>query len=171
VDAMRKTILIPTDFKVESLGVLKDKLEKTERNGNVKFDIILLHGTYLNESMTDYYFFSKTKLIESLSNQDFEDACMIIKNKYASSINSFRKDVFAGFTQTAFDNYVEANRINQALLCANYEFDLFHKKSFDLLPFIRKSKLMVDEVELNLENVFPENGKLNQMYAGNVMSR
>jgi hypothetical protein len=159
---MRRTILIPTDFTIESLNVLKNVLNKKDEE--VVYDIIFLHGLHLSGSITDFLFFSKAKRIESLTNREFEDACLIIKNKYSKKINSMRKDIFTGFTQSAFNNYIEANKVDQAYVCSNYELNLEKKQSFDLLPFIKKSDLTINEVELNFDSGLPEKGKLAQIF-------
>jgi hypothetical protein len=163
---MKKTILIPTDYSVESLYLLKSVLANQSQDD--KCNIILLHGVYSSGSITELLFYSKAKLVKSLSNESFNTACEIIKNKYASLINSFRIDVFSGYTQSAFDNYVEANKIDEAYIPENYQFKLNKKKSMDILPFIRKSNLDLVEVDWQSDESLPEKGKVAEVFYNNI---
>jgi len=160
--AMRKTILFPTDFSIQSLNIVKSVLQ--DRNDGVKYDIILLHGFHPGDSITDLLFASKAKWVGSLTNQGFEDACEIIRNKFESRIRSIRKDVFTGYNQAAFDAYVEGNRITEAYLPANYSLQLSDRRSFDIVPFIQRSPLMLKEVAWNEAPLMPERGQLAEVF-------
>lgn len=163
---MKKTILIPTDFSIESLHVVKSVLSKS--HGEEVYDIILLHGVRMTDSITELLFFSSASLIDSLSNHQFNEACMVIKNKFSSQINSMRKDIFSGTTQSAFNNYIEANKVSKAYIPTNYELQLTSKKSFDILPYIKKSGLVIDQIDWKIETRIPEKGKLAALFANNM---
>lgn len=159
---MRKTIAIPTDFSVESLNVLKTLLSQ---NGDTyRYDVILLHGTQLTDSITELIFMSKAKLAEKLSNAAFEEACTVIRNKFSSQINSIRKDFFTGFTQAAFDNYLEGNKVTDIYVSKNRNATLTDKKSFDILPYAYQSPVTVHEVDFKVESMLPEKGKVAEVF-------
>ncbi|MEQ8474321.1 MAG: hypothetical protein RIC35_24205 [Marinoscillum sp.] len=132
---MHKTILIPTDFTIRSLGLLKIALNE---QGDQKFNIILSHGVRLSTSISDLLFFSHGKLIQSLSSKEFEEGLQVIKNKYGSQINQIRIEPFVGSTQSAFHNYVMGNKIDEAYLFTGYKPALNHHDSFDITPMIEK---------------------------------
>ena len=134
---MKKTILIPTDFTIESLKMVKSLLSNSDKE--IKYDLIFLHGIYLSDSIIDSYFFSKRKLLQTLTNNPFEEACEILKNKFASQIHSLKKDIFTGITRGAFENYLEANNVTEAYIPSNYEFVKVHEDSFDLIHYVRHS--------------------------------
>ncbi len=159
---MRKKILIPTDFSIASLNVVKSFLSKAA--SNCKYDIILLHGVHMSDSITDLLFFSKRNLIDSLSSAEFDEACSVIKNKFASQINSIRKDIFTGVNQAAFENYVEAHQIDEAYIPAHYEMNFSSSKSFDVIPFIKKSAVKTDAIDWNIDTAIPEKGKLAEVF-------
>ncbi|HRE78227.1 MAG TPA: hypothetical protein PLL09_10440 [Flavobacterium sp.] len=165
---MKKTILIPTDFSIESLTVLKNVLSQS--SSDEKFDVILLHGVHLTDSITDLLFLSKKKIVNQFITNEFTEACSVLQNKYASKINSIRKDIFTGFTQTAFNNYVEGNKIDQAFLPTQHQWRLNKRKSFDLVPFIQKSKLSVEQVGWNANQNIPEKGKVAEIFFNGVPS-
>jgi len=159
---MNKKILIPTDFSIESLTMVKTLM--AQKPSHVVYDIILLHGVDLNDSITDLLFFSRSKVLSSLSNPQFEEACAVIQNKFVSEIRSLRKDIFTGTTQLSFNNYLEANRIDEIYLPENYELNLTNKKSFDLIPYIKKSVLDAHEVQIDLDQRVSEKGNLSSLF-------
>ncbi|WP_291113798.1 hypothetical protein [Flavobacterium sp. UBA6135] len=165
---MKKTILLQTDFTIESLNVLKTALAQS--NHDDVFDIILLHGVHLSDSIRDLLFFSKQKIINQLVSEEFEQACFVIKNKYASKINSIRKDIFTGFTQSAFNSYTDANQIDAIYLPANFQWNFNKQKSFDLIPFMNKSKLPIQQIGWQTATNIPEKGKVAELFFNGVPS-
>jgi hypothetical protein len=165
---MKKTILLQTDFTIESLNVLKTALAQSNHDDN--FDIILLHGVHLSDSIRDLLFFSKQKIINQLVSEEFEQACFVIKNKYASKINSIRKDIFTGFTQSAFNSYTDANQIDAIYLPANFQWNINKQKSFDLIPFMNKSKLPIQQIGWQTATNIPEKGKVAELFFNGVPS-
>lgn len=159
---MRKTIVIPTDFSVESLNVLKTLLNESEHLYN--YDIIMLHGMHLSDSITDLMFMSRTKVCRELSNPAFEEACTVIRNKYGSLIHSLRKDIFTGLTQAAFDSYLEANKVNDIYVPTGKKMKFSNKRSFDIMPFVYQSTAMIHEVEYQTENALPEKGQVAEVF-------
>lgn len=165
---MKKTILIPTDFTIESLNVLKTFLNNADKE--CKYDIILLHGAFLNDSITDLLYFSKRKQIKNFSNSQFDEAFLVIKNKHESMINSIRKEVFFGLNQNAFNNFVEGNKIEEAYIPAHRMMHLRNKKSFDLIPYVLKSGIKVHEISTYVEAPIPEKGKVAEVFFNGVTS-
>lgn len=165
---MKKTILLPTDFTIESLNVLKTVLSQS--NTDDSFDIILLHGVHMTDSITDLLFFSKHKIIHEMVSEEFNQACSVIKNKYASKINSIRKDIFTGFTQSAFNSYAEANQIDEVYLPSNFQWNFDKRKSFDLIPYIKKSKLTIHQIGWQTNNSIPEKGKVAELFFNGIPS-
>ncbi|MCW5906797.1 MAG: hypothetical protein KIS94_02975 [Chitinophagales bacterium] len=163
-----KRILIPTDFSVSSLNVLKTVLG-SNLHGE-KYDIILLHGIRMNDSISDLLFFSKNNLLRSVSNPEFDHALMVLKNKYASSIQNIRSDVFTGYNQSAFNSYLEANRIDEAYVSENYCHAKAGKQSFDVSPYILKSNLKVNGVRLATQEI-PEKGQVAEILLNSVPAR
>jgi hypothetical protein len=161
---MKKTVLIPTDFSIESLHLLKSFLGNSHENDT--FDIVLLHGLQLSDSITELLFFSKSKTIAKLADNNFNEACKVILNKYASRVSSFRKDIFTGFTQSAFNNYIEANSITEAYVPADYRMDKISKGSFDIVPFIQKSHLKIGRAEWTSGQL--EKGNLAEIFFSSV---
>lgn len=158
---MRKTILIPTDFSIESLRLLRAAVQSADGDG---IHVVFLHCTYQQDSIMSLLFFSKDSLIDSLTNEDYKDACRIIRNKYSSVIHSIRTEIFTGTTQAAFQNFLDGNKIDQSFIPKNYSLQLTNKNSFDSLPLIRKSKLPLTEVSWQQLESVPEKNQLAELF-------
>jgi len=164
---MKQTVIIPTDFTVSSLHILKKLLQDSP--ADVKYSIILLHGTRLSSSITDLMFFNRSSLIEKLSSQSFEDALDVLKNKYQSKLVNIRKELFSGFNQNAFENLLDANGVDAIYVSETYEFKAPSGKSFDLMPFIAKTKCPVFHIDWKrAEERVPETGKVAEIFLNDV---
>lgn len=158
---MKKTIVIPTDFSVGSLNLIKLLLNTEEKH--VKLDIIMLHGVKSSDSITELLFFSKNAVVSSLTNPSFEEACGIIRNKYASQLHCIRKDIFSGTTQAAFNQYAAANGVDAIYIPASYRFTPLTKRSFDVLPYIQRSHVPCTTMRWE-DPKLPEKGNLAEIF-------
>ncbi len=140
---MNKTVLVPTDFSIASLNALKSMLSN---NTDCQYNIILIHGCYLNEGITDLLFYSRKKALDNLCTKEFNEACDIIKNKFGNQILNIRKELFSGYNKAAFKNFVDANNIDEVCMLSNYKYDFSKKKSFDIIAYIKKSNLNISEI-------------------------
>ncbi len=145
---MKRTILIPTDFSIESLIPVKQAALLSSYND---IEIVLMFCDLLPSSIADLLFYSPGKVIEQHSNKEFEEACSIIMNKYASKISHMRTEVFHGTNDAAFDNFVSGNKIDEVIFPKNYVLRE-HRNGFNPLPFIKKSYLPCREVEWKVNN-------------------
>jgi DNA polymerase elongation subunit (family B) len=144
---MAKTILIPTDFTVRSLNLVKIALQKNYQSQE-KLRIILVHGIMAPTSITELLFYSKAKELEELENAEFQASCKLLLGKFDEKIERMTIDLFSGFNQSAFENYLDANRVDEAYIPANYKLKLTSRSSFDLIPFFSKSKLPLTRIDL-----------------------
>lgn len=149
---MNKTILIQTDFSVNSLNTVKVFFEQYAEK-NEKYNLLFVTGYELSNSITDLLFISKTKIIQSAASKEFFEAFNIIKNKFESQLNSSRIDLFIGFGQTAFNEFLKINAIEKIYTSDNLQFSRsLNKNCFSLTKYIRKSGLEFTEVENNSQN-------------------
>lgn len=157
---MKQTVLIPTDFSIESLLLVK---HAATANPASRLDIVLLYCHYLSDSITDILFYSPRKTLEELISSDFREACSIIQNKYPSKITHMRVEVFYGHTGGAFDNFIEAHKIDEAYIPSNYTLRL-GKNGFDPLPYIKGSGLKINEVCWEAKKNRPEKDQLAELF-------
>ena len=157
---MVKKILIPIDFKIESLNTLKYCLEERKQE---KSSVILMYSIYNSDSITDILFYNPAKIVEPLVSSNFNDAINIIQNTYESSLDSFKIELFHGLNTNAFLNFYEAHRIDLVYLPKDYCLKPY-KNGFDPIPLIKKSKVQYKEVAWTSEHHLTEKDDLNQLF-------
>jgi len=135
---MGATILIPTDFKVSSLEPLKALLQfQTEDS----IRVLLVHGIYLSNSISDLLFFDQSDLKIELAGKEFLRKLDELEQELENKVSSIQIVFFSGFTQGSFEQFTETNKIDRIIIPYELTFDWSHKKSMDILPFLHKSKI------------------------------
>ena len=157
---MVKKILIPVDFKIESLNTLKYCLEERKLE---KSSIILMYSAYSGDSITEILFYNPGKIVEALVSANFNDAINIIKNTYESSFDSFKIELFHGLNTKAFLNFYNAHGIDLVYLPKDYCLKPY-KNGFDPIPLIKKSKVEFREVAWSSENDLADKDDLNKLF-------
>jgi hypothetical protein len=158
---MERTILIPIDFKIESLNTLKLALNSIE---NEHANVVLMYAEYLTDSITELLFYSPKKTIKSLKSPEFEEAISIIKNRYETVIRSIEIELFHGYNVNAFKEFVEAKKIDTIYIPKNYSLRL-PKNGFDPIPLIKKSKLSYQEMGWETSTYTSEQLQLNALFS------
>lgn len=157
---MVKKILIPIDFKIESLNTLKYCLEERKLE---KSSVILMYSAYNGDSITEILFYNPGKIVEALVSSNFNDAINIIKNTYESSFDSFKIELFHGLNTKAFLNFYDAHGIDLVYLPKDYCLKPY-KNGFDPIPLIKKSKVEFREVAWSSENDLADKDDLNKLF-------
>lgn len=162
---MTKTILIATDFSLESLDILKKVLKnKTDKNDENQYNILLVSGYDMGDSIRDLLFTTKSSVFGKIRPQEFCDAYSIINNKYPSLINKITCDIFTGSFQRTFNSFVEAANVDEAYYSTSRSRHL-SKNQFDITSYLKKCK-HVDAVEIATETteLVPEKGRLAEVF-------
>ncbi|GAA4164081.1 hypothetical protein GCM10022217_34050 [Chryseobacterium ginsenosidimutans] len=162
---MTKTILIATDYSLESLNILKKVLkEKDASEDQNQYNILLVSGYDMGDSIRDLLFNTKSTIFNKLRPQEFCDAYGIINNKYPHLINKIICDIFTGSFQKTFNNYVNAENIEEAYYSTSIKSK--GKGKFDLIPYIKKCKdLKSYEISVEVRESLPEKGRLAEIFA------
>ncbi len=162
---MTKTILIATDYSLESLNILKKVMkEKHASEDENQYNILLVSGYDTGDSIRDLLFNTKSTIFNKLMPKEFGDAYGIIKNKYPQLISKIVCDVFTGSFQRTFNNYVKAEDISEAYYSPSVKSK--GKGKFDLIPYIKKCKdLESYEIAVAPQKSLPEKGRLAEIFA------
>ncbi|MCA6067211.1 hypothetical protein JI747_008495 [Chryseobacterium sp. RG1] len=162
---MTKTILIATDYSLESLNILKEVLkEKNASEDPNQYTVFLVSGYDMGDSIRDLLFTTKSTIFNKIKPQEFNYAYEIIKNKYPHLIEKIICDVFTGSFQRTFDNYIKAEHIEEAYYSTSIKSK--GKGKFDLVPYIKKCKnIQSHEVEIEIHERLPERGRLAEIFA------
>lgn len=161
---MAKTILIATDYSLESLNILKKVLRgKDASEDQNQYNILLVSGYDSGDSIRDLLFNTKTTVFNKIRPAEFCDGYEIIKNKYPHLVNKIICDIFTGSFQRTFNQYVEANNIEEAYYSTTIKSK--GKGKFDLVPYIKKCKaLHSGEITLEIKEKLPERGRLAEIF-------
>jgi hypothetical protein len=162
---MIKTILIATDFSLESLDVLKKVLKnKTEQNDENQYNILFVSGYDMGDSIRDLLFTTKSTIFGKIRSQEFCDAYSIINNKYPNLINKITCDIFTGSFQRTFNSYIETAAIDEAYFSSVKSKNL-SKGQFDVTPYLKKCKnINAIEVLTQTPEFVPEKGRLAEVF-------
>jgi hypothetical protein len=161
---MTKTILIATDYSLESLNILKKVLkEKDASEDQNQYNIFLTSGYDAGDSIRDLLFSTKTSVFNKIRPAEFCDAFGIISNKYPHLVNKIICDVFTGSFQRTFNQYVKAENIEEAYYSPSIKSK--GKGKFDLIPYIKKCKeLQSHEITVEVRERLPERGRLAEIF-------
>jgi len=159
---MRKTILIPTDFTITPLLLLKHAVAHTA----TPLDVVFLYCTPLPDSITDLLFYSPKKIIEAAVTPAFSEGCAVIQNKYPEKILSVHYELFHGRSVDAFEIMCEVIHIDEAIIA--HAPAATHKQTFDPAPIIRKSTVPFREVDLDSHVHVRERDLLTELFVSAV---
>ncbi|PZU90102.1 MAG: hypothetical protein DI529_03560 [Chryseobacterium sp.] len=162
---MTGTILIATDFSLESLDILKKVLKKKNDSGDEsKYNILLVSGYEMNDSIRDLLFSTKNTIFNKIRSEEFCDAYNIIKNKYPHLVNKIICDIFSGSFQRTFNNFIDAKKVDEAYYAAAKSKNL-HKNQFEITSFLKKCKYVdAQEVVTEMPEFVPEKGRLAEVF-------
>ena len=163
---MTKTILIATDFSLESLDILKKVLKKKhEQNDENKYNILFVTGYDMGDSIRDLLFTTKGTILNKIRPQEFCDAYSIINNKYPNLINKITCDIFTGSFQRAFNNYMEVANVDEAYYSTTKSRNL-SKSQFEIKTYLKKNKVIEpQEVVTQTTELMPEKGRLAEVFS------
>lgn len=145
---MKRTILIPTDFSIDSLIPVK---LAADLDIYTEIDIVLMFCYFLPDSISDLLFYNPARIKEEYNHSKFKEACNILKNKYASKIDHIRVEIFHGRNDTAFDNFIIGHKIDEIIYPKKHILKQY-KNSFDPIPYIKNSLLPCREVDWQTGN-------------------
>lgn len=162
---MIKSILIATDFSLESLEILKKVLKKKDDlNDDNQYNILFVSGYDMGDSITDLLFTSKHSILCKIRSQEFVDACNIINNKYPHLIKKITCDIFTGYFQKSFNNYLETLNIDDAYYSTSKSKTL-NKNQFEVSSYLAKNKIVeATEVMVVSPKFVPEKGRLAEVF-------
>ena len=163
---MKRNVVIPTDFSMDALKTLKEVLQHSDQGQ--QYNIILLHSALLDDSITDLMFYSKSKLLKKYSNEAFNSGLAIIRNKFEDRINSLRVELFTGFTQSAWDNFVEANQVNEIFVPSNYTESNMPKQSIRLMDFMENGKADIQKVSIQISDSISSKSQVSEIFTNQV---
>ncbi len=144
------TVLIPTDFSIDSIQVLKSYLKQNPNTKPLK--VVFGAGFDIGNSIHNLMFYSKNKIHKKLQIEAFENALDIIRNKYSNSIETIEISFFTGWNQASFNHFLEGNKIEDIIYAQDGILKSNNKNWFDITPRLKNCKLHKTTVETEYVN-------------------
>lgn len=139
---MPKKILIPIDFKVESLNTLKYALKEIQE----EVEVVLMYSEHLTDSITDLIFYSTDERYNALNTAEFNEGLAILKTRFESILTKTVIKFFHGYNANAFRSFAVGYNIDCIYIPKNFRLQP-SENGFDPIHIIRKSKLSFREIE------------------------
>lgn len=146
---METTVLIPTDFRSDAIDKARTLLQSLNEQ---RLNVILVHSVYLSTSISELLFFDEVDLKIELAGRSFLDQLNELEQELNPKVESIRLFLFSGFTQNAFDQFLEANKVDRIIIPTGIELDFSHPKSRDIRPYLRQSKVSKQFVALEIRS-------------------
>lgn len=141
-----KTVLVPTDFNVESLKII-DALVLTNKPENVK--IIFMHAFRLSDSITDMLMLSRRSRDYENVSDEFYTEIKAYKQKYPNDIEFIGIEYFYGSTVVAFKNFIEGLNADCIAYPKAYNFNAINKFSIDPGSLTKRCGCKVLELDIH----------------------
>ncbi len=131
-----KHILIPTDFTIKSLKLVKAAVS---RFPGEELNIILVHALEPDHSISGLLLMTKRLGVHQLYTPEFTEACEVLRNKYASVVRRIKIEFYYGNTRAYLKNFLDNRQIDAILLPEDYNLEKPSKASRDLSPELLRS--------------------------------
>ncbi len=164
-----RKILVPTDFSVRSLMLVPETIEKAK---NERIEILLLHAIVQSSSITDLLFFSEAQFLKTAQSDEFTDACRLIQNKYDQQLKSIYPRIFIGNNQSNFNKFLNANKIEEAIIMNKFEMNFKSKQSFDPSNLLKKSQVKLNEIQWHQSTAITHQptGSLSDLFFSRIIT-
>ncbi len=131
-----KNILIPTDFSVRSLEMVKAAVHAEI---NEPMNILLVHFFKMSDNIQELMMLSRRMKDYEHISEEFRKVCAELEKNYPARINSIKVECFYGSTVAVFKNFLFGNAISLIAYDQYYRFNKVTKNSIDPLRIIEKS--------------------------------
>jgi len=145
-DKIMKTVIIPSDFSVESVQVA----ETIVRNASEDVNILFIHLFHVADDIQDLLFSNYRKKEYEFVSPEFRHECEMLKDVYALNLKSIKIEFFYGNKLAVFKNFLDYNKADYIAYSKSYGMPKLSKSSIDALPVILKCGLpLLDADEIN----------------------
>lgn len=132
-----KTVVIPSDFNVESIQVA----EAIVRDSNEEVRIIFTHLFHVADDIQDLLFSNYRKKEYEFVTETFRQECKILEHVYSDRLKSTAIEFFYGSRLASFKNFLDYNEADCIAYSESYGVPKLCKSSIDALPIIKKCGL------------------------------
>jgi hypothetical protein len=141
-----KTIIIPSDFSMESFQVA----ETIVRNSKEPVRIFFIHLFRVADDIQDLLFSNYRKKEYEFVSAEFRQECEMLKNLYPEIVKNIKIEFFYGNKLAVFKNFLDYNQADYIAYSKTYGIPKLSKSSIDALPVMMKCGLpLIDSEAIN----------------------
>ncbi len=123
-----KTVLIPTDYRTQSLEYIPQLLAKFYPE---EVEVVMVHLMSLTDCVRELLMLSRRSAEYKHISDDFYKACITLKNEHQGQLSNIRLEFFYGNTTAAFKNFIELHEIDAVLQLNGYHYVKLNKASIN----------------------------------------
>ncbi|SER55924.1 hypothetical protein [Pedobacter rhizosphaerae] len=123
-----KTVLVPTDFNLESVQIIDALIQDQPHE---TFNIIFIHAFKISDSITDMLMLNRRSRDYENVSDEFYQSLNDYKSKYQDQLSRVGIEYFYGSTVAAFKNFIEHFEVEYIGYPKNYNFKPINKFSID----------------------------------------
>jgi hypothetical protein len=132
-----KNILIPTDFSLRSLDMVKAAVNHAQLHAPM--NILLVHFFKMSDNMQELMLLSRRMKDYEHISTEYRNTMAQLQKQYPARINGIRVECFYGSTLAVFKNFLHGNGISLIACDEHYRFVKVTRNSIDPLNIIKKS--------------------------------
>ena len=146
-----KRVLIPTDFTVQSLQLIDYAILNFP---NDILDIILISGFELNENLWSMRNYSEQREVNKLCSESYTKAKRIFLREHRDNIERLHIRLFTGHNNVAFQNFVDQNALDTAIIAGEGFLQYQQSRAFDSSTYIKACIKNIIEIPLEQKSSY-----------------
>jgi len=146
-----KTIVIPSDFSMESVQVA----EAIIRNETADLKIIFTHLFHVGDDIQDLLFSNYRKKEYEFVSGEFRRECKILKDMHPH-LKAIKTEFFYGSKLAAFKNFLDYNDAYAIAYSESYGVPKLSKSSIEAMPVVKKAGLKLINTDQISEAAFSD---------------
>lgn len=152
-----KTVVIPSDFSIESIQVA----EKIVRDSKEEMRIIFTHLFHVADDIQDLLFSNYRKKEYEFVSETFRNECKILEDLYSETLKSIKIEFFYGSRLASFKNFLDYNQADYIAYSESHGIPKLSKSSLETLPVVKKCGLPLIDTDQIRETVFSDAKNVN----------
>lgn len=143
-------LVIPNDFSIRSLRLVKAILEKEKA---LKIQILMLSGIHLSDSIMELSYLSPSKIINQSGSEEFKSGCSLLKNTFNSNLVDLSMSAVFSNNGTYMQSFLTSRGIEKICLPNNSPLTFKDKKLYDPSRGLIKSGLPIERYDLEIDDL------------------
>jgi len=138
-----KTIVIPSDFSLESIQVA----ETVVRNSKEEVRLVFIHLFHVADDIQDLLFSTYRKKEYDFVSDEFRKECKMLKDLHPDKVQGYKIEFFYGNRLAPFKNFLDYYETDSIAYSSSYGVPKISKSSLDAVAIINKAGYQIIDVD------------------------